>query len=253
MDFFEQANQHITKLNDNEKKIFEYVINNVNEVQKMQIRALADKCYVSATTIMRFTKKLGFSGYREFIKALNVSVHMAHTTEVPEILWKKEYSEEYLKNIMESVRVLSAKTIRQFKQALEGGGRIYFFGTGMDREVAHYAYHLFTSLGYQTACPQENYEQNSMIPQLKDEDLLFIFSLSGKDRECIQMIEKARTNSRLKIASLTQSANNLIQSMSDIDFYVFAEQVIYKDADLTARISMIATIELLVYSLISET
>ena len=99
MDFFEQANQHVAKLNDNEKKIFEYVVSNINEVQKMQIRMLAEKCYVSATTIMRFTKKLGFAGYREFIDALGISVHMADTTEVPEILWKKEYSEEYLKNV----------------------------------------------------------------------------------------------------------------------------------------------------------
>ena len=252
MDFFEQANQHVAKLNDNEKKIFEYVVSNINEVQKMQIRMLGEKCYVSATTIMRFTKKLGFAGYREFIDALGISVHMADTTEVPEILWKKEYSEEYLKNVMESVRVLSARMIQNFKTALDKGGRIYFFGTGMDREVARYAYHLFTSLGYRTACPLEAYERSSVLRQLADEDLLFIFSISGKDRECIQFIEKARMNCKLSIASLTQSANNLIQSMRDIDFYVFAEQVIYKDADLTARISMIATIELLVYSLISE-
>lgn len=250
MDFYEQANQHITKLNDNEQKIFEYVVSNINEVKKMQIRVLAEKCYVSATTIMRFTKKLGFAGYREFIEALNISVHMSDTTEVPDILWKKEYSEEYLKNVMESVRVLSAKTIRRFKEALDPGGRIYFFGTGMDREVARYAYHLFTSLGYRASCPQEPYEQNAALRQLTDSDLLFVFSISGKDHECIQIIEKARMNCKAKIATLTQSANNVIQSMSDIDFYVFAEQVIYKDADLTARISMIATIELLVYSLI---
>ena len=42
MDFFEQANQHVAKLNDNEKKIFEYVVSNINEVQKMQIRMLAE-------------------------------------------------------------------------------------------------------------------------------------------------------------------------------------------------------------------
>lgn len=251
MDFYEQANQHISKLNDNEKKIFEYVVSNINDVQKMQIRTLAEKCYVSTTTIMRFTKKLGFSGYREFIDSLKVSIHISAATEVPEVLWKKEYSEEYLKNIMESVRVLSSKTIRNFKNAIGSGGRIYFFGTGMDREVARYAYHLFISMGYRCDCPLEVYEQNALISQLSEEDLLFIFSISGKDRECIQLIEKARMRCKLKIASLTQSANNLIQSMSDIDFYVFAEQVLYKDADLTARVSMIATIELLVYSLIS--
>ena len=251
MDFYEQANQHISKLNDNEKKIFEYVVSNINEVQKMQIRVLAEHCYVSAITIMRFTKKLGFSGYREFIDSLKVSLHLSATTEVPEVLWKKEYSEEYLKNIMESVRVLSAKTLQSFKDAVDRGGRIYFFGAGMDREVARYAYHLFTSLGYRSACPLEVYEQTAVISQLCEEDVLFIFSISGKDRECIRLIEKARMHCKLKIASLTQSANNLIQSMSDIDFYVFAEQVIYKDADLTARVSMIATIELLVYSLIS--
>lgn len=252
MEFFEQANQNVTKLNENEKKIFEYIVRNIHEVQDMQIRILAERCYVSTTTIMRFAKKLGFAGYREFTEALKVSCHMMDSTEVPAVLWKKEYSEEYLKNIIESVRVISGSTVGKFRKALENGARIYFYGTGMDREVAHYAYRMFTSLGCRTSCPQDEYEVISVLQQIKDEDVLFVFSLSGKDVKCIQFIEKARLNCKVTVASLTQSANNPIQAISDLDFYVFADNVKYKNADLTSRISMIATVELLVYSLIPK-
>lgn len=252
MEFFQQANQNITSLNENEKKIFEYVVRNIHQVQQMQIRTLAERCFVSTTTIVRFTKKLGFSGYRDFIQALGVTCHMTEHTQVPDILWKKEYSEEYLKNIIESVRVISPDKIGRFLKALDAGAGIYFFGTGMDREAAHYAYRMFSALGNRAVCPQEEYEAASALTQLKDGDVLFIFSLSGRDEACIRFIEKARLVCRPVVAAITQSANNPIQGMSDIDFYVFADQITYKNADLTARISMMATVELLVYSVISR-
>ena len=201
---------------------------------------------------MRFAKKLGFAGYREFVQALKVSCHTMDSTEVPEVLWKKEYSEEYLKNIIESVRVISGKTINRFRQSAELGGTIYFYGNGMDREVAQYAYHMFTAMGYHALCLRESYEISAALQQLKDEDILFVFSLSGKDVDCIRLIEKARLKCNPVVASLTQSANNPIQSISDLDFYVFVDQIKYKNEDLTSRISMIATIELLAYSLISK-
>lgn len=252
MEFFEQANQHVTELNENEKKLFEYVVRNIREVQDMQVRLLAEKCFVSTTTVVRFTKKLGFAGYREFTEALKVTCHMMDSTEVPEVLWKKEYSKEYLQNIVESVRVISGRTIESFRKAVEKSQTICFYGVDMDHEVAHYAYRMFSALGYHVVCPREEYEITASLRQMKDDDVLFIFSLNGKDRKCVDFIEKARLQCKPVVTTLTQSANNVIQSLSDIDFYVFVDHIKYKNADLTARISMFATTELLAYSLISS-
>lgn len=252
MDFFEWTNDHITELNDNERKIFEYVVRNIHTVKDMQIRALAAACYVSTTTIVRMTKKLGFSGYRAFTDSIRATCQTLSRTEFPEVLWKREYSEEYLKNIIESVRVVSQEKIQRFRAALDRRPTLCFYGVGLDREPARYAYRLFTSLGYDTCCPTEDYEVTAALGRLRDGDVLFLFSLSGEEREVLQLVERARMTCAPAVATVTQSANNMLQSMSDIDFYVFTDQVRFQGMDLSSRISMIAIAELLVYSVLTE-
>lgn len=251
MDFFEQSNQHIPELNENEHKIFEYVVRNIHSVKDMQIRVLAASCFVSTTTIVRFVKKLGFEGYREFIESIRLTCHTMENTHLPEVLWRRSYSEEYLKNIIESVRVIGQEKIEKFRRCLSSSPSMYFFGTGLDREPAHYAYRLFTSMGYYTYFPTEEYEIQSTINQLRDNDILFLFCLEGEDKEVIRLVESARMHCKPIIVTVTYSGNNLLQSMGDIDFYVFTDRVCYKNLDLSARISMIAIAELLAYSLIS--
>lgn len=252
MDFFEQTSDHLTKLNENERKLFEYIVRNIHKVQEMQIRVLAGNCYVSTTTIVRLTKKLGFEGYREFTESIRATCQSLNQTELPEVLWKRSYSEEYLKNIIESVRVISQEKIDQFRHLVEKRPALYFYGTGLDREAAHYAYRLFTSMGYYTYCPVEDYEVQAAVSQLKDGDTLLLFSLSGEDKEVIQVVEQARLICKPVIVTITQSANNMLQSMGDLDFYVFTDHVKYKKLDLSSRISMIAIAELLTYSLLTK-
>lgn len=252
MDFFEQTSPHITELNENEQKLFDYVTRNMNSIKSMQIRQLAAVCFVSTTTIIRFAKKLGFEGYRDFLDSIKLTCHSVEDTAIPDVLWRRSYSEEYIKNVIESVRVISEDKITAFRNVLRKNPCLYFYGSGLDRETAHYAYRLFTSMGYYTYCPQEEYELTAAINQMKDGDLLFLFSLTGDTNDVIATVEQARMVCRPVVATITQSANNLLQSMSDIDFYVFTDHVRYKNLDLSARVSMIAIVELLVYSLISK-
>ena len=252
MDFFEQTNLHLPELNTNERRLFDYVVHNIRQMPDCSIRKMAQDNYVSTTTVIRFVKKLGFEGYREFQNSIYLAVHNIDKTEVPSVLWKKEYSEEYLKNIMESVRVLSANSIEKFKAALESGVSIYFYGDELDREAAHYAYRLFTMLGYVTYFPTDDYEVHSMLAHIKDGDILFLFSLTGETEGAIRIVEKAKLKCTPLVASVTWSGNNSLQNLSDLDFYVFADKMVYQGYNMTSRISMIAVVETLAYSILSS-
>lgn len=252
MDFFEQANPRLPQLNANERKLFDYVVHNIREMPSCSIRKMAQDNYVSTTTIVRFVKKLGFEGYRDFQNSIYVTLHSIDKTEVPAALRQKAYSEEYLKNIIESVRVLTPASIEKFKAALRPGVNIYFFGEELDREPAHYAYRLFTMLGYPTYFPTDGYEVHSMLSHLKDEDILFLFSLTGESKGAIQIVEQARLKCKPLVASITWSGNNSLQNLSDLDFYLFADKLVYQGYDLTSRISMLAIVETLAYHLLSS-
>ena len=252
MDFFEQANSHVSDLNANERKIFKHVVRNIEWVQDLQIRALAAECSVSTTTIMRFTKKLGFSGYREFIDALRLANHAAAQSELPSVLKRQSYEEAYLKNVVESVRMVSEDKIEVIRAALSTDPRIYCYGTGLDAEVARYAYHLLADLGYRAVCPMEAFERQLALKRMDDGDVLFLFSLTGEDPETLDFVERAQLSCTPAIVTVTQSAGNTLQSLSTTYLYVLADAITVDGANVSSRASMIAIVELLAHSLIKN-
>ncbi|MEJ8738123.1 MurR/RpiR family transcriptional regulator [Erysipelotrichaceae bacterium HCN-30851] len=58
-----------------EKEIAEYITKNHREIVNMSIQELANNTYTSTTTIIRFCKKLGFNGYREFKVQFSQDLH----------------------------------------------------------------------------------------------------------------------------------------------------------------------------------
>lgn len=57
--------KHYKNLNENDKYIWGYILNNKKKCQNMSIQELSASCNVSHTTILRFAQKLGLNGYSE--------------------------------------------------------------------------------------------------------------------------------------------------------------------------------------------
>lgn len=74
MDFFEIVNSHIAELTKNEQVLFDYVITNLDSIKNKSIREVADDCFVSTTTFLRFVRKLGFSGFSEFTTVIKYTL-----------------------------------------------------------------------------------------------------------------------------------------------------------------------------------
>ena len=118
MNFFDQANLHLKDLNINEKKLFEYVVRNTQTVKDMSIRTFSNNCFVSTTTVLRFVKKLGYDGYKQFTDALKLTTTSSTDIHVPSMVLNRDYNNEYLSNIVESVRVLSPDITQQFSDVV---------------------------------------------------------------------------------------------------------------------------------------
>ena len=58
------------RLSSFEKELIEYFVNNVSEALELGVRGVAKKKYTSTSTIMRLSKKLGYSGFIEMLYSL---------------------------------------------------------------------------------------------------------------------------------------------------------------------------------------
>ena len=91
LDFFEITQETLRGLNQSERELFDYVVKNMNEVKSWSIQKFAAEWLVSTTTIFRFTQKLGFSGYSEFINSLLVTSHSQQGSIVPDVVTGHDY------------------------------------------------------------------------------------------------------------------------------------------------------------------
>ncbi|MBU5361508.1 MurR/RpiR family transcriptional regulator [Enterococcus raffinosus] len=243
--FYTAANQNISHLNESEKRIFQYVLKNFDEAKHYSIRQLAKKCFVSSATIFRFTKKLGFEGYSDFVDSLLNTPEAPQT--IPHSVKQKDYREEYLKNVLESIRVADRERMETFNQLLDHNPIIYLIGEELDLQALHYIDWLFTAQGFHSILLSDRAAIRHAIHNIKDEDILFVFDYTGDSPAIIETIELVKQSSQATIVSFTRAVTNIVQNLCDIDFYIFTDEIIYDSLDMTSRISMIAIVELILY------
>lgn len=252
MNFYEQTSNAMNKLSQNEQTIMTYVVKNMHAVKKMSIRDLANACFVSTATIFRFVKKLGYEGYSEFINAITKAEADTRKIHIPSIVGDDNYRDSYLKNIIEAVKVITDEKIDKFKTIMAKNPDIYIIAEGLSREIGHYFTRLLTTSGYNVIFPTESYEKNMVLRRIKKDDVLLVLSYTGDNVSVINEIEKIFAVATPTIISFTRADNNAVQNMSDLNFYVFADEINYEGIDCTSRIGMIAIMETLLYKRLTK-
>lgn len=252
MNFYEKTSNVIPTLTSAEQEIFNYVIKNLHVVKNMSIRQLADKCFISTTTLFRFVKKLGYEGYSDFIDDVREAEYESRRIDIPNIVTSDDYRDSYLKNVIEAVKVITDEKIDKFDKLMSRNPNIYILAEGLSFEVAGYFKRLLVSCGYNAEIPGEEYEFKSVLKKIKRDDVLLVLSYNGNNQSVLHRIERIFAISTPSIISITRSDNNAIQNMSDLNFYVFADEIEYEGEDITSRIGMIAIMETLMYRYIAR-
>lgn len=251
-DFFEYTAEKVKTLNETDLKLFNFVVKNMDRVKHMSIRMFAHECFVSTTTIFRFVKKLGFLGYNQFIAVLQLTDDTAERAEIPQTMKRIGYREEYLKNIIETLRVLKSESINALHEVLLTNPKIYLFSYGMTAEAARYIQHLMLALGYDAELVLSLNHALAAIQRIDSEDLVFVLSYTGESAYLVDILKRIKRKCRAKVVSVTRADNNMTQILSDINFYVFADDLQYCGTNITSRISMIAVIETMLYELFAK-
>lgn len=254
MDFFEIVNPHIPDLTKNEQALFDYVVSNLDAIKNRSIREVADDCFVSTTTFLRFVRKLGFSGFSEFTTVIKYTLlnKKELTQQSPFVVSQKDYREEYLKNVVESVRVMDNEKVARIVSQLKNKPKIFLFAKGISKEIMRYIQYLYNTAGFFVIFPEDHQTRAIAQKQVAEKDLVFIFSYKGEDIELMECIRNMKAHTHPLIVSITGADNNLIQNSSDVNLYMFTDEISLNHLDITSHISMIAIMELILYQYIED-
>ena len=236
--------EKIKKLNETEFQIYNFLMDHVAEVSKMTIRELAQMTHVSAATIVRFCRHLGFAGFSE------LKFHMTQADHYEPSL------ESYYANFLELNSFLKGLTGEAFQkklaqacQMIEDCAYTVFMGAGTSGALAKYGYRYLNSIGIQAIAITDPYFP--IVDGAYQNACLIVLSVTGENKGIMERVLQFKQNG-VKIISITNDENATISKLSDLNFsyYMIDEYASNKSINkliLTTQLPVLALIEILAH------
>ena len=222
-------------LSPTELKIANVILENPKEILMLSTKALSAKCKVSEPSLIRFTKKLSLSGFKEFKIKLSASLGTKPAKTYPmnieqvESPWEiyKKLSAYIITSINNTIDTLSnaelQKTVDLIEEAHKKNKTIFLSGMGATGLQARNLQVKLMRLDINSVLYDDIHLRLEACTNLKKGDLLICITTLGSAIENYQIIDIAKKNGA-NIVVITQYGNTKIAEKVDAILYMSATE-----------------------------
>ena len=220
------------------------------------ISSFAAKCGCSEATVVRFSRRLGFSGYRELKLALAAEGGMNRTrTDIDPSddcseIFEKLCAEGYV-SLENTLKTISASAMNVAAKILSESRRVIVIGLGASGYVAISAASKLMRSGCDAVAYSDIHMQAVAVSQLKQGDVLLAFSQSGCSRDIVDAARSARGRG-VFIVSVTARERSALARASDIVLLTESEDVPYGKLGLRSHISRMILVDAICYKIVFD-
>lgn len=223
--------KHMTAV---EQRLYGYILENKQQVKYMRIRELAQLSGVSATTIVRFSKKIGCEGFAEF--RLKLQHHQQKVA--------KKAQGQYHQKVEKFLSRVKAKDYQQKITAactlILKTRFVVFFGEGQSSSLAEYGSQLIAKTAHTSFFSKEVFMMGEQQP--KGEIVAIILSPSGEDETVIEQVEILKKQQQYVI-SITNTHHNTLAHLSDVNIAYYMTSVSTVDERSHSQVPVLYILE----------
>lgn len=243
-------------LRNSEQMVADFVLSAPQEVLQLTMLNLSRQIGVSEASVIRFCKRIGYSGYSEFklMLAKEVGQRGSEGFECDdgiEIYSDSELEEIPQKVISRSIRALE-DTLQIFNQreyeravhVLSSARRVVLFGVGNSASVAEDAATKFLRLGIQCSVADDAHVQMMTAIHLRPGDVAIGISHSGRTKDTVDALKLARESGATTIC-ITNHQASYITEAADIHLLTAATETSFDSETMASRIAQLAIIDML--------
>lgn len=227
-----------------EQRLYGYLLANQQEVKYMRIRELAKASGVSATTIVRFSKKVGCEGFAEFRlqlqqrqKQVDNHERVSYSRNVEKFLGRVQ--EKYYQQKIAEALMLMLKA--RF---------IVFFGRRQSASLAQYGAQLIGKIRPTSFFATEVFQLGQS--QRTGELVAIVISDSGEDETVIKQLTDLKQKKH-PVISITNTQYNTLAQLSDVNIAYYTTPVSVRDEQLPSQLPVLYIIEELAGRLLATT
>jgi RpiR family glv operon transcriptional regulator len=177
--------KHFDDLNQNDKLVISFILNNSKDVINMNINEVAQKCLVSPSAVFRLTRKIGLSGFNQLKFILAEDQDFVQTKATTDFVGDTKNAMEY------TIHQFETTQMNGLYEKIDRAPNIYVYSTGWVQEIiANQLQRNFFLVGKNIyALPSAGSELDKVSHRVKNGDLLIIVSYSGEDKELIKTVK----------------------------------------------------------------
>lgn len=241
----------INSLSRPELNILKYAYENTESLLNMNIREFSRQVAYSPATVLRFCKKLGYSGYAEFKYALRAELRERGAEEAPadsgQAFTARMSMDTIRSNLEATAKLVREEQLNQVFQYFDSGCPIFLWSPGGLTSVAvEYFEKLLLSIGRQEVYFIESVKMfQHILSGCSRNSLLILISTSGKYPPTIRLGKIAQANG-IPVLSVTPYTSNEVSELSDVNFRFFTDQRENLGAEFTSRLPVFFVINTII-------
>lgn len=253
INIFTTIHSKYNNLTNTEKKVADYVLENIESVVYMSITDLADVCGVGESSIFRFCKSLSYKGYQDFKIALAHSITVEN--EIPQLTEKVMMNDSIgqvaskvlstnVSALNETFNLIDSIKIDEAINCLLEAEKVVFFGAGSSLMTAMEAKIKFMRITNKTECTIDSHLQMMSAALMTKRDVAVIISYSGSTKDTIEVAKKVK-ECGATVISITRFVKSPLTSFSDITLLCGANEGPLQGGSLSAKISQLYLLDVL--------
>ncbi|MCM3588689.1 MurR/RpiR family transcriptional regulator [Mesobacillus maritimus] len=203
------------KLTELDVQIVQYIIDNIDHVLQKGVREIAKENYTSPATVIRLSKKLGYTGFVDMyyqLLPLIKKVEVSQSGDIEDFLQISQ-TDFLSHNTLEEIETFIRKVLNHEQRY------IFIYATGFSAIAGEYLYKKLLVLGRKTIFASATDSVGVFENNLEDIGALVVISKSGETQTVMDKLHAAKEH-RVFTASFTKETENRIAELSDLNFKI---------------------------------
>lgn len=234
MSFFSQID--FNTLTEVDRAIYQFLHTNSAKIPYMRVREVASESHTSASSVMRFIRKMGYESFSEFKNDFKVeSNQTAFNHYGPDLLAADNFPDDL------------ATKLEAIADMIVPAENVIFCGVGASGNLCEYASRRLASIGYNTfALTDFTYPVTSKLRNTAD-NILILLSVSGTTTEVVEVANTFQEVADCVTVAVTSQSSSTLALMTDylLDYKVTIQKF-NKYEDYTSQLPVLYLMELLI-------
>ena len=235
-----------------EKRIASYIIDHKMETLTMSVQELAAEVKTSPAAIIRFSKKVGYSGFSELKLALAQDRSQDTTHDFDDVITASDSLNTMIKKVeyennmtfTKTYKLLNQKVFSEAVEKIKQARRVYLVGLGGSGIVCEDLYQKFVRVNIDVVYYQDFHLLMSALTFADENDVCIALSYSGETREVVNAQMQALERKAATIG-ISQVGVSSLSRYSHYMFYVPKEEQTLRLGSMSSRFAMLAITDLL--------